>query len=172
MSQAGGPAAMITLGVDPGTALLGYGVVSGADDPVMLDFGALETGPEQPMPDRLVTLYDGLVEIIERHGPDALAVEQLFFARNVTTALAVGQARGVVLLAAAKRSIPVFEYKPNEVKLAVAGYGGADKRQIQEMVRLILGLDAMPRPDDAADALAVAICHVYSRRMASTYGLD
>lgn len=163
---------MITIGVDPGTALLGYGVVSGTEDPAMLEFGALETAADTPMSERLVTLYDGLVEIIERHGPDAVAVEQLFFARNVTTALTVGQARGVVLLAAAKQGVPVYEYKPNEVKLAVAGYGGADKRQIQEMVRLILGLEAMPRPDDAADALAIAICHVYSHRMASTYGLD
>lgn len=114
---------------------------------------------------RLLQLYDGVIATIEAHAPDVMAVEQLFFSRNVTNALAVGQARGVVLLAAAQHGIPVFEYKPSEVKLAVAGHGNADKTQMQTMVQMILGLEAVPRPDDAADALAVAICHVYSSRL-------
>lgn len=156
---------MITLGVDPGTAILGYGVVSGSDQPTMLSFGAIETTPDMPMPHRLAHLYDGISQIIEEVHPDIVAVEQLFFARNVTTAIAVGQARGVVLLAAAQHDLPVFEYKPNEIKLTVAGYGGADKQQVQEMVRMELGLTERPRPDDAADALAIAICHVYSTRL-------
>ena len=111
------------------------------------------------MPDRLSALYDGLIALIDKHAPTVLAVEQLFFARNVTNAMTVGQARGVVLLAAARSGLPVAEYTPAEVKQAVVGYGKADKGQMQEMVRLILGLDRPPRPDDAADALAVALCH-------------
>lgn len=155
---------MITLGIDPGTALLGYGVISGIDQPTMLAFGAVETQAGQTPAARLESIYNSLVRILDEHAPDVMAVEQLFFARNVTTALAVGQARGVALLAAAQRNVPVYEYKPTEVKLAVAGHGGAGKKQVQEMVRIILGLDSVPRPDDAADALAVAICHTSSIR--------
>jgi crossover junction endodeoxyribonuclease RuvC len=155
---------LITLGIDPGTALLGYGVISGIDQPTMLAFGAVETQAGQTPAARLESIYNSLVRILDEHAPDVMAVEQLFFARNVTTALAVGQARGVALLAAAQRDVPVYEYKPTEVKLAVAGHGGAGKKQVQEMVRIILGLDSVPRPDDAADALAVAICHTSSIR--------
>jgi crossover junction endodeoxyribonuclease RuvC len=111
------------------------------------------------MPDRLNELFEGVTSLLERYRPDVLAVEQLFFARNVTTAIAVGQARGVVLLAAARNGVPVVEYSPSEVKHAVVGYGKADKSQMQEMVRIILGLDHVPHPDDAADALAVALCY-------------
>lgn len=150
---------MITLGIDPGTARLGYGVVRHADDPVLIDVGVIETPPSQTMPERLASLHAAVTSLIEQHRPDALAVEQLFFARNVTTAIAVGQARGVVLLAAAQSGIPVEEYSPSEVKHAVVGYGKADKAQMQEMVRIILGMDQPPHPDDAADALAIAICH-------------
>jgi crossover junction endodeoxyribonuclease RuvC len=154
---------MIVLGVDPGTALLGYGVV--ADDghgnaPRAIAFGALATAATAPMPVRLEALYDQLTWLLHEHRPNVLAIEQLFFARNVTTAIAVGQARGVVLLAAAKSGVDVVEYSPSEIKHAVVGYGKAEKSQIQEMVRLILGLAEPPRPDDAADALAVALCHV------------
>lgn len=156
---------MITLGIDPGTATLGFGLVSGNDRPELLTYGALITTPDTAMPERLVMLYDGIRDVIAEHRPDNVAIEQLFFARNVTTAIAVGQARGVVLLAAAQSGLPVYEYKPNEVKLTVAGYGGADKQQVQEMVRIELGLDSLPTPDDAADALAIAICHVYSNRL-------
>lgn len=150
---------MITLGIDPGTARLGFGVVS--DEPRLQAraFGVVETRSAEDMPHRLSTLFDAVTALIEDHRPDALAVEQLFFARNVTNALAVGQARGVVLLAAARAGVPVAEYTPSEVKQAVSGYGKADKPQMQEMVRIILGLDAVPRPDDAADALAIAVCH-------------
>jgi crossover junction endodeoxyribonuclease RuvC len=156
---------MITLGVDPGTAIMGFGVVLGDSEPRLLAHGVVRTQSSEPMPDRLLQLFNGLTQVIQDHKPDVMAVEQLFFARNVTNALAVGQARGVALLAGAQHGVPVFEYKPSEVKLAVAGHGGADKRQVQSMVQLILGLDTIPHPDDAADALAVAICHVYSSRL-------
>jgi crossover junction endodeoxyribonuclease RuvC len=150
---------MITLGIDPGTALLGFGIVESGDDPRMIDYGAIATRPEREMPERLNELFERVTTLLEHYRPDVLAVEQLFFARNVTTAIAVGQARGVVLLAAARGRVPVVEYSPSEVKHAVVGYGKADKLQIQEMVRIILGLDHLPQPDDAADALAVALCH-------------
>lgn len=150
---------MKIIGIDPGTALLGYGVVEYSDQPVGISFGAIDTVPTQPMPDRLLHLYQATMALLEEHRPEALAVEQLFFARNVTTAIAVGQARGVVLLAAAQIGVPVTEYSPSAVKQAVAGYGKAGKRQMQEMVRIILGLVETPRPDDAADALAIALCH-------------
>ncbi|CAN5352906.1 crossover junction endodeoxyribonuclease RuvC [soil metagenome] len=144
---------------------MGFGVVHGDGDPKLLEHGVVKTRSTEPMPERLLQLFNGLNQVIVDHAPDVMAVEQLFFARNVTNALAVGQARGVVLLAGAQHGIPVFEYKPSEVKLAVTGHGAADKQQVQSMVQLILNLDAIPHPDDAADALAVAICHVYSSRL-------
>lgn len=151
--------APITLGIDPGTARLGYGMIRGGITPEIIDAGVIETWPDQEMPDRLVTLHASVQELIADFRPDQLAIEKLFFARNVTTAIAVGQARGVVLLAAAQAGVPVSEYSPSEIKHAIAGYGKADKGQMQEMVRLILNLEHVPQPDDAADALAVAICH-------------
>lgn len=150
----------ITLGIDPGTAILGYGVIAGDRSPELIDVGVLETSNDLTMPERLLRLHAGLQELFAHFQPDAVAIEQLFFARNVTTAIAVGQARGVALLAAAQAGVPVSEYSPSEVKHAVVGYGKADKQQIQEMVRLLLNLRAAPEPDDAADALAVALCHV------------
>jgi len=161
---------VITLGIDPGTARLGYGVVEAADDPLVLDFGVIETPATASMPARLAGLYDIVSELIAQHRPNVLAVEQLFFARNVTTAIAVGQARGVVLLAAAQAGIEVAEYSPSEVKHAVVGYGRADKVQMQEMVRIILGLEHAPRPDDAADALAIALCHVQRASFSASTG--
>lgn len=152
----------ITLGIDPGTARLGYGLIRGGLQPKLIDAGVIETWPDEPMPQRLVTLYDSVRELIEEFHPDALAIERLLFAQNVTTAIPVGQARGVVILAAAQSDIPVAEYAPSEIKFAIAGYGKADKIQMQEMVRMILNLAEVPRPDDAADALAVAICHAQS----------
>ena len=152
----------ITIGFDPGTALLGYGIVRGERDPVALDYGVVETVAADPMPVRLLQIYEGVTAVLARYQPATVTVEQLFFARNVTTAIAVGQARGVVLLAAAQRGIPVVEYTPAEVKQAVSGYGKADKFQMQEMVRIILNLPAPPQPDDAADALAVALCHAHT----------
>lgn len=155
---------MITLGIDPGTAILGYGVVSGSDEPRAVTYGVIRTSNNEPMADRLVRLYDGVGAIIAEYRPDVVAVEQLLFGRNVTTAIAVGQARGVVLLAAAQAGLAVAEYKPAQIKEAVAGYGKADKPQMQEMVRLLLGLETIPHPDDAADALGIAICHVHMAR--------
>jgi crossover junction endodeoxyribonuclease RuvC len=167
---------MLTIGIDPGTALLGFGVVESAGDPRLVEYGAIATTPDRPMPQRLAELFDHVGELLARHRPDVLAVEQLFFARNVTTAIAVGQARGVVLLAAARAGVPVVEYSPSEVKHAVVGYGKADKAQMQEMVRIILGLEVVPHPDDAADALAVALCHIhragFEERLAATRDRD
>lgn len=158
------PAERVTVGFDPGTARLGFGVVIG-DEPVeVLDFGVIETTPKDDMPSRLVQLYEGVGHILRAYRPTDCAVERLFFARNVTTALAVGQARGVVLLAIAQAGIAVQEYTPAEVKEAVAGWGKADKPQMQEMVRVLLSLEEVPYPDDAADALAVALCHVQRAR--------
>ena len=151
---------MIALGFDPGTARLGYGVIASDPDPRAIDYGIIATDARLPMAQRLVEIHEAVTELIQVFRPDAVAVERLFFAQNVTTAMTVGQARGVILLAAAQRGLPVAEYAPSEVKQAVVGYGKADKRQIQEMVRIMLGLETVPRPDDAADALAIAICHV------------
>ncbi len=158
---------MRVLGIDPGTAITGYGLVDEGDQGLTLvDCGVITTPSDQPLPARLQTIYRGLGGVIERHRPQAAAVEELFFSRNARTALSVGHARGVALLVLADAGLPIFEYKPLEVKQAVAGYGGADKQQVQEMVRLLLGLDQAPRPDDAADAVAVAVCHLHSRHMA------
>lgn len=151
---------MIAIGFDPGTARLGYGIIESEPDPQAIDFGVIVTESDKPMAYRLLDIHAAVGELIERYRPDAIAVERLFFARNVTTAMTVGQARGVILLAAAERGLAVAEYAPSEVKQAVVGYGKADKHQIQEMVRIMLGLDFLPTPDDAADALAIAICHV------------
>lgn len=158
---------MVVLGIDPGTATTGYGLVGEDDSGAarLVGCGAIITPPADPMPARLLAIHRAVAGLICDHAPEAVAVEALFFGRNVSTALTVGQARGVVLLAAAQAGLPVYEYKPAEVKQALAGYGGADKRQMQEMVRIMLGLDAIPRPDDAADAVAVAICHLHSARL-------
>jgi len=161
---------LITLGIDPGTARLGYGLVEAATDPILIDFGVIETAASVDMPSRLSGLYDAVTTLISTHHPDVLAVEQLIFARNVTTAITVGQARGVVLLAAARGGIAIAEYSPSEVKHAVTGYGKADKSQIQEMVRIILGMEFVPTPDDAADALAVALCHTQRAAFAERTG--
>ena len=158
---------MITLGIDPGTAILGYGVVEGDDPPGVVAYGVLRTANDEPMNRRLVRLYEGVRDLIARYRPDVLAVEQLLFGRNVTTAIAVGQARGVVLLAGAQAGLALAEYTPAQVKEAVVGYGKAEKGQIQEMVRILLNLPSIPQPDDAADALAVAICHTQRARFAA-----
>ncbi len=158
---------MVILGIDPGTATTGYGLITEDADgnARLLRCGAILTPAHTPMAQRLQSIYNDLNALLAEWRPAALAVEELFFSRNVTTALAVGQARGVVLLAAAQAGVAIFEYKPAEVKQALVGYGGADKRQMQEMVKIMLGLDAVPRPDDAADAVAIAICHLHSARM-------
>jgi crossover junction endodeoxyribonuclease RuvC len=157
---------MLVIGIDPGTATTGYGLVREDDDGrlAVVDYGVVLTTPDQTMPERLLQMHRQLQKLLLLHQPDSGAVEKLFFARNSRTAISVGQGRGVVLLALAEAGLWVAEYTPMEVKLAVAGYGGADKSQIQEMVRMLLGLESIPKPDDAADALAIAICHLqYSR---------
>jgi len=157
---------MRTLGIDPGTAIMGWGIVDEAGGTLsLIDFGALTTPAGMPQAERLVQLYDGLRILLQKYRPDAAAIEELFFGKNVNTAITVGQARGVALLALAQAGVPIHEYKPTAVKQAVAGYGGADKKQMQEMVRLTLRLDKIPKPDDAADALAIAICHAYTAPM-------
>ena len=157
------PNAPVILGIDPGTAITGYGVISEAEGgPRALAYGVIRTPAKQELSKRLVTIYAELNDLLDAHHPDAVAVEEVFFSKNARTALSVGHARGVVLLAVARREIPLFHYKPTQVKQAVTGYGGADKRQIQEMMRMLLGLEDIPRPDDAADALAIALCHLNS----------
>ena len=150
---------MIILGIDPGTAAMGYGVVERSGGRLRaIDHGCLVTSPDLPMPERLLAIHGLLDELLSLHQPAIVAVERLFFSRNVQTAIAVGQARGVVLLAAAQHGRTVREATPNEVKSAIAGYGAADKEQVQRMVQLVLGMAELPRPDDAADALAIAVC--------------
>lgn len=155
---------MRVLGLDPGTARMGWGIVEGEETSHLVAYGTLTTPASEPLAGRLHFLFHELLRIIAQYRPEAAALEELFFARNVRTALAVGQARGVALLALAEAGLAVHEYSPLEVKQAVTGYGGADKRQVQEMVRALLSLDRIPRPDDAADALAVALCHLHSAR--------
>ncbi len=156
----------LTLGIDPGTATTGYGFVRQRDDDSLeaVAYGVITTPAKMPAHERLVMIYDQLNELLLLHRPERCAVEKLFFQKNVTNAIAVGQARGVVMLALAQAGMEPAEYTPNEIKLAVAGYGAAGKRQVQEMVRMLLELDDIPRPDDAADALAVAITHIHTKR--------
>jgi len=156
----------LALGIDPGTATTGYGVVRLTPEGILevVAHGVIITPPHAPAHQRLLMLFTDINDLIALHKPDTYAVERLFFQRNVSTAIAVGQARGVVLLAIARVGGEVAEYTPNEVKQAVAGYGAADKRQVQEMVRTLLNLPELPRPDDAADALAIAITHLHTRR--------
>jgi crossover junction endodeoxyribonuclease RuvC len=157
-----------TLGIDPGTAIMGFGVVDEVGSNLRaVQFGVLTTTNADSLPKRLQILHAGLTDLIAIHQPSAVAVESLFFNQNVRTALAVGQARGVALLAAAQAGVPVFEYTPQQVKDAVVGYGKATKEQVQIMIMSLLGLDAKPRPDDAADALAISICHLHSARITS-----
>ena len=159
---------MIVLGIDPGTGAMGYGIVESAGGRVReVDHGCRVTSPDRTLPERLVEIHALVDELLAVHQPVIVAVERLFFSRNVQTAFAVGQARGVVLLAAAQHGVPVREATPNEVKSAIAGYGAADKAQVQRMVQMVLGMPNLPRPDDAADALAVAICLAHARPLAA-----
>ena len=155
---------MRVIGIDPGTATTGFGVVeeepSGAIK--VIAFGVITTQSDCPVENRLQTIFTELTSILALHQPDTGAVEKLFFQKNVTNAIAVGQARGVVLLALANAGVSISEYTPNEVKQSVSGYGAADKKQVQVMVQTLLNLEHMPKPDDAADALAVAICHLHA----------
>ncbi len=156
----------LVLGIDPGTATTGYGLVRNLRDGSLqaVDFGVILTPKDLPMPQRLAAIYAEMQTIIARYQPDTAGLEKLFFQKNITTAISVGQARGVILLALAQARLDVGEYTPNEIKQAVAGYGAADKKQMQEMVRVLLGLPEIPKPDDAADALAIAITHLHTHR--------
>ncbi len=153
---------MRVLGIDPGTAITGYAIVEEVRGALRLvDIGVIRTPAKTPLPTRLQTIYTELQELIEAQQPEAAAVEQLFFSRNARTAMSVGHARGVILLALVNAGLSIAEYTPMQIKQAITGYGNADKRQIQEMVRMLLDLRKIPRPDDAADAAAVAICYLH-----------
>jgi crossover junction endodeoxyribonuclease RuvC len=156
----------LALGIDPGTATTGFGLVRLEPDGSLtaVHYGVILTPKDASAPARLEILYNDLSDLLRKYQPDTAAVEKLFFSRNVTTAIAVGQARGVVMLCMQQAGVEPFEYTPNEIKQAVAGYGGAQKRQVQEMVRALLQLDFIPKPDDAADALAIAITHLNTKR--------
>lgn len=152
---------MKILGIDPGTVVMGYGVIDAVDDEItLIDYGALTTVKHENIGERLNHLYQGVLEVIRRHRPGAVAVEQPFIAKNVRSAMAIGRAQAIALLAASGQGIPTFEYTPTQIKQRVANYGASSKEQIQEMVRLQLGLAEVPQPNDAADAIAVAICHL------------
>lgn len=155
---------MLILGIDPGTARLGWGVIN---NEVMVDYGCLETKTNQPEEKRLQILFDQLTKLIKKYQPEAMAVEKLFFFKNLTTVMPVAQSRGVSLFAGAQNNLPVFSYTPLQIKQAVTGYGRAEKNQVQQMVKSILKLKTIPRPDDAADALAVALTHSFSYKFKS-----
>ncbi|MBR2750199.1 MAG: crossover junction endodeoxyribonuclease RuvC [Clostridiales bacterium] len=154
---------MIIVGIDPGYAITGFGVVSYEKNHFqVLDYGAITTKAHTPFEQRLLTIHQQMDVLIERFHPDVMAIEELFFARNTTTAIGTAQARGVVILAAAEANIPVYEYTPMQIKQAVTGYGRADKNQVSQMVKMLLNLEKMPKPDDVTDALAVAICQAHT----------
>lgn len=154
---------MIVLGIDPGFAITGFGVVDYTGNKFkLIDYGVISTPASMDFPDRLLAIDVGMQELMAKWKPDVMAVEELFFNTNVTTAIKVGHGRGVVMLSAARAAIPVFEYTPMQVKMAVVGYGKATKDQVQQMVKVLLGMDKIPKPDDAADALAVAICQAHT----------
>ncbi|MFL5680369.1 MAG: crossover junction endodeoxyribonuclease RuvC [Chloroflexota bacterium] len=156
---------MIVLGIDPGTAALGYGIVERTGSRLRaVDYGVVVTSADLPLAERLLAIHTAVADLVQLHRPALVGVERLFFSKNAQTAFAVGQARGVVLLAASQHQVPVRDATPNEVKSAVAGYGAADKQQVQRMVRVVLAMEELPTPDDAADALAVAICVANSER--------
>lgn len=163
---------MVILGIDPGLAIVGWGVVEYAGSRFRtLGYGAIETPAGMETPDRLLMIRRGMTALMKRYHPEQMAIEELFFSKNITTGIRVAEARGIILLAGAEAGIPMAEYTPMQVKQAVAGYGLAEKRQIIEMVTRILDLPAPPKPDDTADALAIAICHAHSgcSRLASYY---
>jgi crossover junction endodeoxyribonuclease RuvC len=160
----------IALGIDPGTAIVGYAIVAAkGSNLTMLACDVITTPAKMPLAQRLQLIYDGLSSIVDTYKPDEAAMEELFFAKNARTAMTVGHARGVALLALANGGLSVAEYTPKQVKQAVTGYGAANKDQVGEMVRILLKLNAVPRPDDAADAAAVAICHLNTASYASSF---
>ncbi len=147
------------LGIDPGTGICGFGVIEGR---TAIDYGVISTPPHTPLPERLEDIYNSLHEIIKLNQPEAMAIEKLFFKQNITTGISVAEARGICLLVARQCHLPIYEYAPNQIKMAISGDGHAHKSQMQEMVRLHLGLKQVPKPDDAADALACAIVHSFA----------
>ena len=150
---------MIILGIDPGTAIIGFGVLKTEKSKLeCLDYGVITTDKKDPQQERLNILYNQVTKLITKYKPDVIAIEKLFFFKNLKTAMPVAEARGVILLATAKKKIPIEEITPLQVKMGICGYGRADKKQVQEMVKIILNLDKIPKPDDAADALGIAIC--------------
>lgn len=154
---------MIIFGIDPGIAIVGYGVIEYKGNSFKtIDHGVITTQAKYTFPERLKMVYDELTVLLDKYNPDSVAIEELFFNKNVKTAITVGQARGVQVLAAINKGADIYEYTPLQVKQGVVGYGRAEKKQVQEMVKVILGLKNIPKPDDAADALAVAICHAHS----------
>lgn len=159
---------MRILGIDPGTGIMGFGVVDVSDKSgqtfTMVEAGVVRTPPHTPHDERLEDIFNSLTEIIEHTKPDACSVEKLFFSKNITTAMTVAEARGVALLVARQHQVPIYEYTPPQIKQTLTGYGKADKKQVQEMVRLQLNLKEVPKPDDCADALAVAITHALMSR--------
>lgn len=162
---------MRILGIDPGYAIVGFGALEYVKNEfVTLQYGAITTQSHTQFEDRLLELYDDMTQLLENVKPDVMAIETLFFTSNQKTVIAVAQARGVLLLAARKAGVPVFEYTPLQVKQSVSGYGRATKKQVQEMIKRLLKLESVPKPDDTADALAMAICHAYSHR-SRQYGL-
>ena len=151
---------MLILGIDPGLATIGFGLVmKNGEKYRALEYGAITTAPKQMIEKRLAEIYDSMLEILTKYKPDCMAIEEIFFNNNITTAIDVSMARGVILLAAQKCGVDIYEYTPLEVKSSIVGYGRAEKQQIQYMVRLLLGLNEIPKPDDTADALALALCH-------------
>lgn len=164
---------MTILGIDPGLATMGFGVVKKDERGVFsaLDFGVVTTPKEEPLPVRLTILERGVNAVLEKYRPDEIAFEELFFTKNITTGISVAQARGVTLLACVKKCPALFEYTPMQIKQAVTGYGKADKKQMQEVVAALLRLKSVPRPDDAADALAVALCHGFTNRFGELFSV-
>jgi crossover junction endodeoxyribonuclease RuvC len=161
---------MIILGVDPGLAISGYGVLEYLGNKFkMIEYGAVTSEASMPFPLRLKHIYESYIEMIDKFMPDAIAVEELFYNKNAKTAIAIGEARGVHLLAGQMKDIPLYEYTPLQIKQGIVGYGRAEKRQVQEMVKLILGLEKIPKPDDAADGLAAAICHAHSLKFCEQF---
>lgn len=162
---------MIIVGFDPGIATLGYGVISvdGKGRAEMVDYGIVSTPKDTPLPDRLIMLEKGINQVIDKFNPQEIAIEELFFAKNVKTGITVAHARGVLLLTATKKCGKIFEYTPLQIKQALTGYGRAEKLQIQSMVKTFLKLKAIPKPDDAADALAVALTHAQTKRFSGLF---
>ena len=172
MSAANRREGRVILGIDPGTATMGWGVIRQEGNKLRyVQHGAIVTPSTWEMPRRLARLFDGVTELVRGYRPETVAIEELFFNTNVTTAITVGQARGVALLAAYRAGVEVAEYTPLQVKQAITSYGRAEKRQVQEMVKTLLNLREIPKPDDAADGLAIAICHAFSSRMGGKVGV-